>query len=272
MNSFLSAIVIGLIVVATTAQAAQNQLFQDQQPSSSKSAAPRSDLAEAEQLNAQVVKLYSEGKYDQALPMAEQVVAVTEKAFGANHVLVADALRNLAEIHLAKKNHVQAKSHFQRMIRIYEDALKVPDPRLISAMERYICLLINMSETAEAIDLERRLYRLENNFDFDDSAILPDRNNDSVLKGGLMYGRAERPIPIPTYPAAAKRKRSSGAVVVKITVDEHGGVIKVKTLCGPPLLVKESEQAAWSARFAPTVVANKPVQATGIIIYMFYGP
>ena len=50
------------------------------------------DLAEALRLNAQVELLYRAGRYDEAVPLAERVLKIREKALGAEHPDVATSL------------------------------------------------------------------------------------------------------------------------------------------------------------------------------------
>ncbi len=52
------------------------------------------DVAEAKRLNDQVIQLYGEGRYDEAVPVAERSLAIYEKALGAEHPDVATSLNN----------------------------------------------------------------------------------------------------------------------------------------------------------------------------------
>jgi hypothetical protein len=53
-------------------------------------------LAEAERLNDQAVELYQQGKYNEAIPLAEQALAIRKKQLGDNHPATASSLNNLA--------------------------------------------------------------------------------------------------------------------------------------------------------------------------------
>jgi TonB family protein len=85
---------------------------------------------------------------------------------------------------------------------------------------------------------------------------------------GLMKGKVIN-MAQPVYPLEAKRSHIAGSVIFKITVDEAGQVSAVKTLCGPPLLVKSAESSIRQTQMEATIVAGKPVKITGIIIYNF---
>jgi hypothetical protein len=63
--------------------------------------AEEGDLAEAQRLNAQVLQYYSTGRYQQAIPLAQRVLAIREKALGPEHPGTAVALNNLATLYVA---------------------------------------------------------------------------------------------------------------------------------------------------------------------------
>lgn len=83
-------------------------------------AAPVQQEDEAAKLNAQIVNLYREGKYDEALPLAEHVAELWEKAYGASDPRVAKALGNVGELLIARKDYVRAEQFYQRALAIYD--------------------------------------------------------------------------------------------------------------------------------------------------------
>lgn len=74
---------------------------------------------------------------------------------------------------------------------------------------------------------------------------------------------------IPTYPAAARAVRASGAVNVQVKIDEDGEVVIANAVSGHPLLRQAAEKAAKESRFLPTTLAGQIVTVTGIIVYNF---
>lgn len=88
------------------------------------------------------------------------------------------------------------------------------------------------------------------------------------ISGGVLNGKAISKPP-PPYPAVAKAARASGTVVVQITVDEGGKVISAAAVSGHPLLRQAAVQAAYQARFSPTLLSGQPVKVTGTITYNF---
>jgi hypothetical protein len=65
-------------------------------------------LKELKELNLQLKKLYSQGKYNEAIPIAEKIRKLAEKAYGREHVDTAMALENLAEIYQKTGRNIDA--------------------------------------------------------------------------------------------------------------------------------------------------------------------
>ena len=85
---------------------------------------------------------------------------------------------------------------------------------------------------------------------------------------GVVNGMATH-LPKPIYSAIAKAAHASGTVTVQVLIDEQGKVISARALSGNPLLQRESVQAAYQARFSPTLLSQQPVKVSGIITYNF---
>src|SRR5450759_4616155 len=56
---------------------------------------------EAAALNQQVIKLYNEGRYSEAIQLAQRLLTIQEKALGPEHPDVATSLNNLASLYQA---------------------------------------------------------------------------------------------------------------------------------------------------------------------------
>ena len=223
------------------------------------------EIKEAEQLSAQVVKLYQSGKFDDALPLAERALALREKVLGSDNELVAAALRNLAEVQLAKKRNKEAEATYEKYLSVYGKVLGETNSNFINALDRYVCLLVGINRRDKALEIQNRLYKLDNKFDYDDTGKTPAKNLEMA---GLMLGKIVN-LPRPNYLAEAKQAGISGSVVFKITVDETGKVVAAKALCGHPLLVKGAETSIQQAQYKPTIISGQPVKVTGVAIYNF---
>ena len=66
------------------------------QPASPMSIKQGAGLEEAKKLNQKVVELYGQGKYSEAIPLAEQTLAIRKRILGDHHPDVATSLNNLA--------------------------------------------------------------------------------------------------------------------------------------------------------------------------------
>jgi len=112
-------------------------------------------------------------------------------------------------------------------------------------------------------------------------------NLPKTINGGVLNGKAID-LPKPAYPAEAREANAEGTVAVRITIDEAGNVISAEadgkdfrkvvgdntavstehTLIHPALR-EAAENAAWKAKFSPTMLSGVPVKVTGRIVYNF---
>lgn len=234
----------------------------DQQEAAAQRDISSSELARADQLQAEVVRFFKEKQYEKAQALANQILEIREKSLGPDHPMVAVSLQNIAEILIARKKLKEAADVYRRCLTIYEKTSDVNNPQLIDSIGRYMCLLTTLGKRDEITDVRKRLFKLENGFD------------ESVSGSGqtskeFFQGRALR-LPKPDYPEEAKLNRISGSVVMKVKVNEAGEVIELKSLCGPLIFVRGSEASVWKARFEPAVINGRRVQFTSTIIYRFY--
>jgi TonB family protein len=88
------------------------------------------------------------------------------------------------------------------------------------------------------------------------------------ISGGVLNGKAISK-PQPAYPPIAKAARASGTVTVQILIDESGRVVSAHAVSGHPLLQEAAVQAAYQARFTPTLLSGQPVKVSGVITYNF---
>lgn len=97
----------------------------------------------------------------------------------------------------------------------------------------------------------------------------PERR--APISGGVLNGKAISK-PAPSYPAIARAARASGTVTVQVLIDETGRVTSARAVSGHPLLQQSAVQAAYGARFSPTLLSGQPVKVTGVITYNFVAP
>jgi len=111
---------------------------------------------DADALNAQVVRLYGEGKYAEAIPLAERALAIREKALGPEHPSVAAALNNLALLYESQGRYAQAEPLYKRALAIYEKALGPQHPDIASSLNNLAALYWAQGRYAQAEPLLKR--------------------------------------------------------------------------------------------------------------------
>lgn len=86
--------------------------------------------------------------------------------------------------------------------------------------------------------------------------------------GGELARSAIRRVEAQT-PPMAKTANVSGPVVVEVTVDEGGDVIKARAISGHPLLREAAAEAARGWKFTPVRVSGEPVLVIGTLTFNF---
>jgi TonB family protein len=90
----------------------------------------------------------------------------------------------------------------------------------------------------------------------------------SYVNVGIMNTRAISLVK-PEYPAAAKKAKAKGEVVIQIYVDLNGNVTSAIAVSGPMILRPPAEAAARQSRFYPVKVGGVAVNARGTVVYNF---
>lgn len=114
------------------------------------------ELAEATEMSAKVVQLYSEQLYDQALVLAKRVLEIREQALSPDDVLIDEALYNLAEIYISKGMNKEAEPYYLRMLAHYERAYGTEHPKTAKVLERLAYISYRMEKLDES---EKRITR-----------------------------------------------------------------------------------------------------------------
>lgn len=96
----------------------------------------------------------------------------------------------------------------------------------------------------------------------------PESNSAELLSPGVLAGKAVS-MPEPEYPWLAELLNVSGDVAIDVVIDETGKVISAKAVNGHKLLTLAAIQAAYKARFTPTLLSGQPVKVKGLITYKF---
>ena len=186
ISRLLVLVLVSLIATSTFASTPPNartrEFIHPATRSEQQESSTAQESTDAAKLELQVVKLYKEGKFDEAIPLAKQVLKIREQQLPANDPLVADSLGNLAMLYLARKKFDDAESLLQRALGIYEQTpganalvlAKTLDSlahvRLfksdIREAEKYYMRALAAKEKALSPDHEEILYSLNNLVDF----------------------------------------------------------------------------------------------------------
>jgi tetratricopeptide (TPR) repeat protein len=154
------------------------------------------ELAEAARLNAAIVKLVMAGKYEEALPLANRILEIREKAFGNESKQVADALMNIATIQQQLTHVTEAEKFYKRALSIYE---KGGDENAAQIAEAVDGLARIDHDLEDAVRLfERSLKLKEKAYGIDSPQLAPTLfalGNLNEMRGQKMrgdYDRAEK--------------------------------------------------------------------------------
>ncbi|AGY57187.1 tetratricopeptide repeat protein [Gloeobacter kilaueensis] len=128
------------------------------QPASAPGAteAPAGELAEAEQLYQQSLKLREAGKYAEAQPLAERALAIQQKILGPEHLQVARSLGGLANLYRDQGDYATAKTLAQRALTIRENVLGTDHPDVATSLSSLSILYWKQGEYATAESLQKR--------------------------------------------------------------------------------------------------------------------
>lgn len=117
MRVILALICLTLVVSGTSARAQTTSTVQNGAAHSKAANSP--ELEEAARLNAQVLKLFGEGKFDDALPLAKRVLEIREKVVPET-LSHAYALANLGSIYAKKGKYSDGESLLRHALDIAE--------------------------------------------------------------------------------------------------------------------------------------------------------
>jgi TonB family protein len=166
------------------------------------------ELAEATRLSAEVVRLYNQQQYDEALPPARRALELREGALGKEHPLVGDALRNLAAVQSARKNYDESLSLYRRALKVFEKAYGKDDIKLAVTLDDMGWLYFALSNAGEAEAVFLRALAIREKALGADS----DEVAQSAYRLGRLYERLRRHAKAVEYykrAVAIKEKASS---------------------------------------------------------------
>ncbi|MCZ8127381.1 MAG: tetratricopeptide repeat protein [Microcystis sp. LE19-114.1B] len=113
-------------------------------------------LAEAKRLNQQAADLHQQGKYNEAIPLAEQVLAIVKKVLGENHSWTATSLNNLAGLYQSQGRYSEAEPLYKQALAISKQRLGDNHPDTASSLNNLAGLYESQGRYSEAEPLYKQ--------------------------------------------------------------------------------------------------------------------
>ncbi|MGB3786574.1 MAG: tetratricopeptide repeat protein [Phormidesmis sp.] len=111
---------------------------------------------EADSLDQQVIELFNQSRYAEALPIAKESLAIRERQLGPNHPNLATSLNNLASLHSETGDYATAQTLYERALSINEAALG-PEHYLTGlSLQNLASLYVTIGEYDQAESMYRQ--------------------------------------------------------------------------------------------------------------------
>ncbi|HEX3481015.1 MAG TPA: tetratricopeptide repeat protein [Kofleriaceae bacterium] len=110
-------------------------------------------LAEAKRLGERVEQLQEQGKFTEAIPLAEQSLALREKALGPMHLEVAASLNALGDLHGLLSEPAKAVPLLTRALSIREQALGASHPDVAASLHSLANVYASSGDYGKALPL-----------------------------------------------------------------------------------------------------------------------
>lgn len=98
------------------------------------------ELKEAATLTESSLKLFNQGRYDQAIPMAKRALQIREKLLPRTDPRVVDSLSNLGEFYISMKDYKAAIEVFRRMLLSQEERFGAEHVNVANTLDRLAIL------------------------------------------------------------------------------------------------------------------------------------
>jgi CHAT domain-containing protein/Tfp pilus assembly protein PilF len=116
---------------------------------------------ELDELNERVTALYQAGKFAEAIPLAQRLVAISEKALGPDNPRVAIPLTKLALLYHHQARYADAEPLYKRVLAIYEKTLGPDHPLVSLPLNNLAGLYDSQGRYADAEALFKRALALQ---------------------------------------------------------------------------------------------------------------
>jgi TonB family protein len=124
---------------------------------------PSPELKESSELSVSVVKLFKEGKFDEAIPLAKRALEIRERLLPPNDPMVLTALGNLGDLYNAKHDYGAAKKSFERLLPMQEQQFGATNVKLAPTLDRLAVLYYRERSPDKAEHMYQRALTLREN-------------------------------------------------------------------------------------------------------------
>src|SRR5271165_1562714 len=122
--------------------------------------ASQSDDDEFNLLNQQVQTLFKQGKYQEAIPLAEKAVELAKRVYGPEQPNTAKSLNNLAELYWRMGEYAKAEPLYQEALRICQKVFGSEHPNTAAILNNLALLYKDMGEYVKAEPLYQEALRI----------------------------------------------------------------------------------------------------------------
>src|SRR5439155_452266 len=157
------------------------------------SAAAAQDSEDVREKTHQIEELRSAGKFQEAVPIAEQVLKYCEKNYGPEHSETADSLNDLAFLYSSMGEQAKALPLYQRALKIREKAFGAEHPHTANIQNNLGAIYLSQGDLVKAESLfKQALETREKIFGPNNPATGESINNLAwVYMDGGDYSKAE---------------------------------------------------------------------------------
>ncbi|WP_293028794.1 tetratricopeptide repeat protein [Moorena sp. SIO3I8] len=150
-------------------------------------------LAKASQLNQQALELYQQGKYSEAMPLAERALEIRREVLGEEHPDVATSLNNLAGLYFSQGRYGEAEPLFRQALALRKKLLGEDHPDVATSLNNLAGLYFSQGRYGEAEPLYRQALALKKKLLGENHPHVADSLNNlaGLYESQGRYGEAE---------------------------------------------------------------------------------
>ncbi|WP_287278778.1 MULTISPECIES: tetratricopeptide repeat protein [unclassified Okeania] len=114
------------------------------------------ELAEVKRLVEQIIQLNQQGKYAEAIPLAEKALEIRKRALGDNHLDVARSLNDLGRLYQSQGKYKEAEPLYQKSLAIRKQKLGDNHPDVAISLNNLAVLYYQQGKYSEAEPLYQK--------------------------------------------------------------------------------------------------------------------